>query len=296
MSLQIFSNRPRLIRQIIYWTVGLLCVGCAGDGSSAKSDIIVRYRQHNLSRAEIDQFVPSTSTSEDSSRYAQRFIEEWLRGQAVSEHARSRIDGLNDQLAAQMREFERDLIRHAYSQYVTEQNANDLRISEGEINTYYADNPEKFISDTEYFQFFFVRAKEYSNQEVVPLMRRNDEDKLGELREWVRQNAVEYRLDSSYVTETELNRVGDGYYYGNIKRSYNSTVYPYSVKIGDETYYNYFRLLNTIKSGDRLPLRICAPMIRNILYNQKKNLLIEREEAALVQQARSAKKIKRYDE
>ncbi|MFK7926231.1 MAG: hypothetical protein AB8H47_30055 [Bacteroidia bacterium] len=296
MSLQIFSNRPRLIRQIIYWTVGLLCVGCASDGNNAKSDIIVRYRQHNLSRAEIDQFVPAASTGPDSIRYAQRFIEEWLRGQAVSEHAKSRIDGLNDQIAAQMREFERDLIRHAYSQYVTEENANDLRVSEAEINSYYAENPDKFISDTEYFQFFFVRTKEYSNQEVVPLMRRNDEDKLGELREWVRQNAVEYRLDSSYVTETELNRVGDGYYYGNIKRSYSPTVYPYSVKIGEETYYNYFRLLNTIKSGDRLPLRVCAPMIRNILYNQKKNLLIEREEAALVQQARSAKKIKRYDE
>ncbi|MEL7530400.1 MAG: hypothetical protein AAFN10_03790 [Bacteroidota bacterium] len=296
MSLQTFLNKPSLVRQIIYWTLGLLCVGCAGDGNAAKSDIIVRYRQHNLSRAEIDQFVPETSSGEDSSRYASRFIEEWVRGQAVSEHAKARIDGLNEKIAAQMKEYERDLIRHAYAQFVTEQNAEELRISEAEINSYYTDNPEKFISDTEYFQFFFVRTKEYSNQQVVPLMRRNDEDKLNELREWVRQNAVEYRLDSSYVTETELSRVGEGYYYGNIKRSYNSTVYPYSLKIGEETYYNYFRLLNTIEAGDRLPLRICAPMIRNILYNQKKNNLIEREEAALVQQARSAKKIKRYDE
>ncbi|MEL6591300.1 MAG: hypothetical protein AAFQ68_14520, partial [Bacteroidota bacterium] len=161
---------------------------------------------------------------------------------------------------------------------------------------YYNENPDKFSSESEYYQFFFVRAKEYSNQQVVPLMRRNDEDKLNELREWVRQNAVEYRLDSSYVTETELQRVGEGYYYGNIKRSYRNTVYPYSLKIGEDTYYNYFRLLNTVKPGERLPLRICAPMIRNILYNQKKNKLIEREEAALVQQARSAKKIKRYED
>lgn len=276
--------------------ISLLLVACGGNGSSAKSDIIVRYRQHNLSRAEIDQFVPNVTSGEDSSRFAERFIEEWIRGQAVSEHARSRIDGLQDQISAQLREYERDLVRHAYAQYVVEQNAAELQVSETEINTYYSENPDKFTSDTEYFQFFFVRTKEYSNQQVVPLMRRNDEEKLNELREWVRQNAVEYRLDSSYVTETELQRVGDGYYYGNIKRSYRNTVYPYSLKIGEDTYYNYFRLLNTVKPGERLPLRICAPMIRNILYNQKKNTLIEREEAALVQQARSAKKIKRYED
>ncbi|MEM6346839.1 MAG: hypothetical protein AAF927_23325 [Bacteroidota bacterium] len=296
MSLQTFLNKSRLIRQIIYCAVGLLFVGCAGDGNNSKSDIIVRYRQHNLSRAEIDQFVPETSTEKDSLLFANRFIDEWVRGQAVSEHAKARIEGLNEKIAAQVKEYERDLIRHAYSQYITEQNAAALRISEAEIQNFYVDNPEKFISNTEYFQFFFVRTKEYSNQQVVPLMRRNDEEKLNELREWVRQNAVEYRLDSSYVTENELNRVGEGYYYGNIKRSYSSTVYPYSLKIGEDTYYNYFRLLNTIKPGDRLPLRICAPMIRNILYNQKKNNLLDREEAALVQQARSANKIKRYDQ
>jgi hypothetical protein len=293
MSSPIYSNKHRWLRHLHALWLVLLGVACHSNGPNSGGDIIVRYRQHTLSRAEIDHFVPPGATGEDSTRYAERYIEEWIQGHAIAEYARSRIDGLNKELSYKVKQYEQDLIAHAFNQYLTKNNQDQLQVSDADVLDYYDKNPDKFISETNYYQFRYVRANEYSNQQVVPLMRSNDPDRLAELVEWARENALDYRLDSSYVQDQELDRIGEGFYYGNIRRVSKSTAYPYQLRKDGKSYYNYFRMLNVIEPGDRLPLRICREQIRSILINQKKNSLIEREQAALVEQARAAKKIMR---
>lgn len=294
-SFRTYFNKP-LFRQLNVGVLALLLLACNGNDDNGASDIIVRYRQHTLSRAEIDYFIPAEVNTADSALFAERYINEWIKGHAISEYARSRIDGLKESLSYKIKSYESDLISHAYSNYLSVENKDVLKVTDQEILSFYEQNPDKFISKNDYYQFFFVRTESYSNQDVVPRMRSNDPDRLNELRSWALDNALDYRLDSSYVREPELERVGEGFYYGNIRRVSRSTAYPYQLRRDGKNYYNYFRMIDVVKPGDRLPLRVCADQIRNILTNQKKNDLIEREQAALVEQARAAKKIVRLKE
>lgn len=295
-SFQAYFSKSSPFRSLHYGWFLLLIMACNGNGVNGAEDIIVRYRQYTLSRAEIDYFIPDGVTQADSILFAERYIEEWIKGHAISEHARSRIVGLKESLGYKLKEYEKDLINHAFATYLAEQNSDVLKTTDEEVRFYYNQNPEKFISDTYYYQYLFVRTTSYANQQVVPLMRSNDPERLEELRDWALDNALDYRLDSSYVREPELERISEGFYYGNIRRVSKSTSYPFQLRKDGESYYNYFRLIDEVEPGERLPLRICADQIRNILINQKKNDLIEREEAALVEQARAAKKIVRLKE
>ena len=119
--------------------------------------------------------------------------------------------------------------------------------------------------------------------------------KQQELLDWAKENAVEYRLDSSYVDDVELERITTGFYYGNPRRVSKSLVYPYQVTVEEVGYYNYYRLINIIEEGDLLPLRICREKIRNINLNQRRNSMIEQMQNNLVQQARSAEKYVIYE-
>ena len=135
----------------------------------------------------------------------------------------------------------------------------------------------------------FVNNSEYTDLDPIKVF-----NKIDELIEWAVDNSKEYKLDSAYVGETELERLQPGFYFGNIRRASRTTLYPYQHQEGDTTYYDFFRMLNVIKEGDLMPISLCRDRIITIIRNQRKNALIEQTKANLLQQAEDANKITIY--
>ena len=297
MSLKVclnsFFSNPALVFLLICLTLG--GIACSDSQSAAQKDIIVRYRQHYLSRDEIDHFIPDGMKGADSVKFAHQYIDEWIRSQAIAEYIRGRVSGIDRQMSYKASRYEQELIQHEYAAWLASENPGTFIVSEVEIRDYYEKYPEKFVSTQDYYQFFFVRTENNSYQDVIPLLRSGDAEKIRELDRWAQQNAVEHRLDSSYVDNAEIERIAEGFNYGNIRRASKSTPYPYTCTLSGQTFYNYYRLINIVKTGDILPLRICRSRIANIIINQRKNSMIEQAQNSLVQQAKSAKKFVRYD-
>ncbi|MEO0473269.1 MAG: hypothetical protein AAF206_26890 [Bacteroidota bacterium] len=272
-----------------------ILTGCGSPQQPTKNDIIARYRQEYLSREEVDHFTPSGLSSEDSVRFAKQYIQEWVRHQAIAERARLEIPDLADRVSFKVRDYEAELINQEFARWLVEERPETFVVSESDIRNYYQRYPEKFVSQNTYYQYFYVRTEANANAKVGSLMRSNDQNKQQELLDWAKENAVEYRLDSSYVDDVELERITTGFYYGNPRRVSKSLVYPYQATVEEVGYYNYYRLINIIEEGDLLPLRICREKIRNIILNQRRNSTIEQMQDNLVQQARSAEKYVIYE-
>ncbi|MEL6672118.1 MAG: hypothetical protein AAFR61_07990 [Bacteroidota bacterium] len=289
MSLPKFSSK-RLYNLFTCLCV-LLVFGC-DTGRNPGKDVIATYNGEQLLREEIDFFLPDSLGKADSTKYAEQYVEQWISLQAVAEQARREVDGLEDKVAFQLKSYQYQLMAHEFANWLIEDKAIMFRVNEAEIQGYYDRNPEKFVSGRTYYQILYVKTDKPNQYRVANLMNSKDPEKMDELLVWARENATEYRLDSTYVEEAEMDRLSDGYYFGDIRRASRTTTYPYQHKEGDTTYYDFFRLLNVIKPGEALPLNLVREQIIGIIQNQRKNTLISQTESNLVKQAKAAKKAK----
>ena len=268
----------------------LITAGCKSNGLPGKTDVIASYGREDLLREEVDFFKPDSLIGDDSIRFANQYIESWVEMQAIKEEALREIGQLPEDLKFKLRHYENQLIAHEFANWLVEERV-DLTVTEADIRDYYSKFPDKYVSTANYYQFFYIKTEKPGQYKVVNLMRSKESEKIDELIEWAEENAVEYRLDSSYVSEPEIERLSKGFYFGNIRRASRTTVYPYSHAEDGDTYYDFFRLLNVIEVGDQLPLELCRTRIINSILHQRKNTLVKQSRADLVKKAKAGRKV-----
>ncbi len=284
-----FSVRRNLC--LAFSLCSLWIVGC-GDGKPVEEGpTVATYRDYSLSLQEVQFHLPDSLASEDSLKLAQKYIQSWVRSKAVQEAAQRAMPDLEKRIRYRMKDYESSLIEHEYALYLLEQEQTALQVSEQEIASYYENNSGKFLARADYYQFFYLKTELSGQYKVTNLMRSSEISDITELRTWGEENAVEYKLDSTYREVGELERISDGYYFGDIKRASRGTVYPYAhneeLEDGEITYYDFFKLINVIETGELLPLEMCRERIRQLIRNQRKQSIIDRRFNELANQAQA---------
>lgn len=278
------------IQAILLVCLSTFMIGCQqmGDGSEGK-DVIARYGDIPLFREELDYFLPQWENEADSVRLAGRFMEDWMQAQAISERAKSLIGDLDDEVVYKRNDFERRMIEFKYAQYLVATQL-DTVISENEIRNYYKTQPDKFISQSNYFSHFFVKTETKNPNREVGWMRNKGRETINQLETWSKQNAAEFKLDSSFVTLTSIKSVLEG---SRLNPAYlrKGSVYTFNQKEDDKTYFVMFKLIQEVKEGEILPLGMCRGIIKDIILNQRKNRLVETTEKDLLKNARNSGKI-----
>ncbi|MDX2249057.1 MAG: hypothetical protein SF052_19875 [Bacteroidia bacterium] len=267
---------------------------CGGSAGPGKGDVIARFNKELLLREEVDYFTPDTLKGEDSIKYAQKYIEEWVRTQVIAEEAMREVDDLETKVDYKLKMYEKKLMENEFAAWLIQEKPDLLVVSDAEIRNYYNKYPDKFIAQEEYFQYFYISTKIERQYQLVNDMKTDDPQKIKELISWSATNAADFRLDSTYVPGVELDRIAKGFYFGNIRKASESTVYPYAHTEGETTFYDFFRLLDVINPGEQLPLSLCRDRIINIILNQRKNTLVDQTESNLIQQAKAAGKVTYY--
>lgn len=286
------ANNLFILSSVLF---SMCMIGCEGGNQPGK-DVLARYGGNQLLREEVDYFLPEKLQGEDSTRFAEQYIDKWIRSQAIVEEAKKEIEGLDQKLEYAMNNYESELIANEFAKHLIESKENQFTVTEGDIRNYYTKYPERFVSNATFYQFFYIKTELPGQYKLQNLMRSDEPEKIEELRDWAKDNAEEWRLDSSYVQDSEIERISKGYYFGNIRKANTKTPYVYSSKEGKQTYFHFFRMLQVIEPGDQLPLRICRNRIVNSIKNQTINTLIQQTTERLTQAARKSNKIKIFDE
>ena len=264
-------------------------MGCKSNGVPGKEDVVARFGGEELLREEVDFFTPADTSPDDSTRYADQYVEKWIKLMAIKEEAENEVGDLSEKMKFKLKQYEYQLIANEFTSWLMDEKG-DKEVSEEEIRNHFNKYPEKFISSTNYYQYFYIKTEKSGQYKVVSMMRSSEQEKIDELKAWAKENAIEYRLDSSWVTEPEIDRISDGFYFGNIKRASKRTVYPYSHKEDGKTFYDYYRLIDVIEEGDQLPLSLCRNRIINSILSQTRQTLINQTEANLVKSAKDSRK------
>ncbi|MEZ4777498.1 MAG: hypothetical protein R3D00_30255 [Bacteroidia bacterium] len=289
------SNNTRYnLSQVCIVLLLLTFAACQNNTGPGKGDVIARFDNELLLREEVDYFTPDTLKGEDSIKYAKQYIEEWVRSQTIASAALREVDDLENKVNYKLKTYEKKLMETEFAAWLIQEKPELLIVSDAEIRNYYNKYPDKFVSKQEYYQYFYISTKLERQYQLVNEMKTTDPQKIKELITWSATNAADFRLDSTYVPGVELDRISKGFYFGNIRKASESTVYPYAHTEDETTYYDFFRLLDVINPGDQLPLSLCRDRIINIILNQRKNTLVDQTESNLIQQAKAAGKVTYY--
>jgi len=273
--------------------LGTAFVGCGGSEDEDPTPIIATYNGIALHQSEVDASMPEGVPDSDRERLSSQYVDQWIEGQVMKEKALTVVSDLDQHTRAQVAAYERSLIGHAYADYYWGTQKEALTISEQEIESYYETNPDKFVAGKPYYQYFYVKTALSGQYRVVNLIRSSEPYDVEELMEWCKENAVVYKLDSTWLGDQDLEEISDGYYYGNIRKATLGTPYTYAHREDGTMYYDFLRIIGRINPGDKLPLKMVKDRISRILRNQRQRDLLSRHTQALVEQARLAGKINR---
>lgn len=271
------------MRAALALAAGLVLLTRCGGGDG--TPVVASYNGHELTRKQLAWHMPKDVTGEDSTRLADAYIQQWLREQAICDAALSQFEGLEEEIAFMVEDDRRKHILHEY----TSRLINDsLRadVGEEEILAYYRENRDKFIAREPSYSYFYISTQSTDTREVNEWMRGNDPTSLDKLVQWAQTNAIDFKLDSTFKGENELNELGKGYF-GNLKKSGTGKLIRWNTVIkGQKNIYYFFKLHAMAQPGEPKPLSLIREDIRAIIINERKAALSQRAEERVLRDAR----------
>lgn len=278
---------------LILLTIMTGCNGCGGKKELDKR-LVAEYNGNSLYMYQLERYVPHELKGKDSIEFANNYIDDWLTSEAVKEKAKSEISNLDEIVEPEVSTLKMSLIRKAFADWLVNTQL-EKNISEQELRDYFKKYPDRFRSDRVQYQYFYVKVMSENATQIASQISSSKPEELNKLVKWCEDNAIEYRLDSSVTSESELKRISTGYN-GFITRAKPNTLQTYNVTEGGKNYTQFFRMIKVIQENEILPFAACKDRIEMLIINQRKNELIEQTEHGLLEEAKKSNKYKKHIE
>jgi hypothetical protein len=253
---------------------------------------VAQYGEAILTAESLAFLIPSELSKADSQVQAKKYIDNWLKKQALLDAGSAAIPSLQKKLEAEAEVHRLSLASYYYGEFLAE-SAMQKAVSANEVANYYNKHEGKFIPEDNYYAFFYVKSNRRLPNQQVALMRSDDAGDINELRSWAGREKATYRLDSSWSAEPVLAGILEGSYLKprNL-RLYRTQTFRTNNN-GEESHYAV-KLIAKVKQGERLPLGFCRDQITEIILTQRKKQFLSQEASKLLQKAQNEGKAKRF--
>ena len=267
---------------ITLFSLSLLVAGCGG---SSDEDVIVSYKDNVFTRKQLSHSMPDGVTGPDSVRFARQAIDQWVMDQSVMDYALSLDVGLSERIAYKVEDYRAELIKHEFHSHLIADSM-DSSVPESEILAYYEKNKASFLGKENLYCYFYLSTSSDNTEEAADWIRSSNYSEILKLKEWSRQNALDFKLDSAYVGEGVITQVSKGYF-GELRRVGLGKLIRWNGVIQGERRRYLFKMIDVIENGASLPLSLCKDKIRSLLTNERKVLLIQNTDKRILENARA---------
>jgi hypothetical protein len=265
-----------------------LCIALVGCGSkhvTTQDGVVASYKDRQLTREMLAHYLPQEAATKDSARFADAFVKQWLKEQAVMDEALSYDAALADEIEYKVLDYKAKLIMHSYQNRIIEESL-DKNVSKKEIIAFYEANKQNFISSEKLYNYFYIVTSNGDNSQVGDWMRSSKPADIVKMQEWAAENALESKVDSAYVSESKIELVSKGYY-GNLQKTTPGKLIRWNGVIRGEKRYYIFKMIDIVEPGSPLSIALCRDKIIDLILNERKVSLIEKNEERILKNARS---------
>ncbi|HHG84231.1 MAG TPA: hypothetical protein ENJ82_05720 [Bacteroidetes bacterium] len=269
----------------------LFASGCGSGNDTEEEPAVASYKDTKLTPSLLAHYIPAGVSTEDSMRYAKQFIEQWLKEQSIMDKALKTDPTLATKVEFKVRDYRAKLIVNTYETDLVKREM-DKNIPMSEVVTYYEAHKDYFRSKKPQFCYFFLMTSNNSLSQPGSWMRSNSESDRLNLENWAKANAMEMKLDSTYVGISEIAEVSKGYY-GNLQKAGIGKLIRWNGVIQGERRRYLFKMIDIVAEGDYLPVSLCKNKIRNLILNERKIKLIESTEEKILKNAQESNYIQK---
>ena len=230
----------------------------------------------------------------DSINLLNAYIDQWQRQQVLLHHAQTQLKGNLSEIDKQIEDYKNSLIIYEFEKSIVREKL-DTVVTENEIVNYYKENEKIFVLKRPIFKVSFVELEKGAPglQDVKEWLRSDDKKHMELLRNYSQTYATNYLLNDTawYYIEELAKRIPIYQMDENKCRNYGRL---FEINESNKI---YLIILHDSKFKDgRSPLEIERNNIRNLIINQRKISLINKEEQEIINKARSKNKIEVYNQ
>lgn len=262
-----------------------LIVSCGSNATVSDNGAVASFKDKHLTREMLDHYLPKDVSPKDSIRFAESFVKQWIKEQAVMDEALNYYPSLAAEVEYKVQDYKAKLIMHSYQNRIIEESL-DKVVSKKEILAFYEANKQNFISTEKLYNYFYIVTNNRDNGQVGEWMRSNSAADHAKMVEWASKNALESKVDSTYVNEAKIELVSKGYY-GNLQKTGPEKLIRWNGVIRGEKRYYLFKMVKIVAVGEPLAIELCRDKIIDLILNERKVSLIEKNEEMILKNARS---------
>ncbi|GAB4107628.1 hypothetical protein GCM10028791_00740 [Echinicola sediminis] len=259
-------------------------------------DLVVASVDNNhLKRADLEFITRETSSKEDSSNLATRYIQSWVKKQLMIREASKNITLSQAELDKKLLDYKYALIVYEFEKEFIESNLDD-HVSEEDILQYYADNQDNFILKEIIVRSNFIKMdkKLPQNPQVEKLLNQNNEESKLNLKELALKSASNYFLeDSTWIKFDEI-------IINTPLSEHSNKVQLLSkqnklIKVEDDMFNYYFKILEYKLQDQVPPVEFVKDEISKIIINKRKVSLAETLQNNVYKRAQENNEFKIYE-
>lgn len=244
-----------------------------------------------LYREDLLRVIPLGLSSEDSIRFAEEYIRNWIEDELFYVNAERNVPDLKE-IDLLVENYRRSLIMHTYQQAMVQQKSIE-QITPEQIQAFYDENPGMFTAEEPLVKGLYIKMP--LTTRLPNLFRlwnkKNNTEALEELEKFVFRNAVDYDyFNDRWVS---LDRLLDRLPEDKLLIS-DFVLENRWMETTDTTYRYLLNLTEVVKKGEVKPLDCVENEIRDILTNQQQTRFINQLKSELFDLATEKKKIKHY--
>jgi len=286
-------------RWLLISLFALMVVSCkfAGNFQNSATDLfrgetVARVGEHRLHRGELDHYIPSGVSAQDSARLARRYIETWAQDLLLLDMAQEQLSASEKDVKKELEEYRRALLKYRYEQLYIDRRLDTL-ITEEEIERYYSANPDRFRLDRPLVKarYLIIPADSKSLRTLRKKMSSEDLLEVMEADSLAATVAIKY-VDSSEKwmdAFTLAQELGTDYraLVGSIKNQF--------AEIPDESgNLRIAYICEMVSEGKTAPLEYCWDRVRDLILSGRKHELEVALEKDLLEDARKNDKFVIY--
>lgn len=281
-----YREKPTKISSLL--SLGLVAVvlvsliGCDWRKGSAE-DWVVRVDNHYLTRAELKEALPPALSSEDSTKAADSFINNWLRDHVELVQAELNLPADQIDFERQLRDYRNSLIVYAYERQLIKQKLDTL-VSNNEIRNYYQENTQNFQLKEYIVRAIFLKVpNDVPNlSEAEEWFRSDDDDSIALIEGFSRKFAEYSQFDENHWFYFDELQQKVPLHVSDKEQFLTSNKF---VKLNQGQYIYMLKILDFQLKDDISPLELVEKDIRNIIINKRKREFILQMRKDLLEQS-----------
>lgn len=280
----------RTILKVIFFSVLVASVSCKRFSNPfSNQQVLAEVGGAVLYEHDVAAIFTSEMTSEDSVKLLKSYVDRWIKNQLKIQEAEDMFKSSQKDIDRMVEDYRNSLLTNKVDQYYVD-NLIDTLFPQQEINDYYNENKKDFVLDKTMIKGVVVKLPQNFRQQAAlkKLMMSSSGDDYQDFVDICLKNGFTLNELNSWSDvaqlQTFLPRVKDGDY----DHLLNSGK-VHEITDGQDRY--FIRVRDYRKSGDYTPLESVQDVIKRVIFNKRKQNIIQAHEDSLYRKASGEEKI-----